>query len=337
MNRKLLAILAAAALGAVAISCGGKSASDQSITTDIQAKLYADATTKAANINVAVKDGVVTLSGDVPSSDVELEAMKVANATAGVKSLSDQLKVNPAAAGAQLPNAGNPQAPAGEPSSSAAATPPAVAPPGAASPAPAASPERAPAPAAAPVAAAEPAPPPQPRIVHITAPAGTSFSVRTIDSIDSKNNTTGQTFRATLEGPLAHNGRTVIPSGSPVTLTLTNAKSAGRIKGSSELAVAATSIEYHGQAYNVDTSAVEQQGKGRGKQTAVRTGIGAAAGALIGGLAGGGKGAGIGALAGGGAGVGFQALTHGEQVKIPSETVLTFTLTSPLTVEKTVR
>jgi hypothetical protein len=127
----------------------------------------------------------------------------------------------------------------------------------------------------------------------------------------------------------------VIPSATPVTLTLTNVKGAGRIKGSSEIAVTVTSIDYHGRAFNVDSSVSTQQGKGRGKQSAVRTGIGAAAGALIGGLAGGGKGAGIGALAGGGAGVGFQAFTHGEQVKIPSESIITFTLNSPLTVERT--
>ena len=52
----------------------------------------------------------------------------------------------------------------------------------------------------------------------------------------------------------------------------------------------------------------------------------------IGGLAGGGKGAAIGSLAGGGAGAGFQLATHGQQVKIPSETQLAFQLESPLTV-----
>ncbi len=81
-------------------------ANDQTLTTDIQAKLYADPATKSANVSVAVKDGVVTLSGNVPSSDVELEAMKVANGTAGVRSVNDQMQVNPSAAMNQLPDAG---------------------------------------------------------------------------------------------------------------------------------------------------------------------------------------------------------------------------------------
>ena len=58
-------------------------------------------------------------------------------------------------------------------------------------------------------------------------------------------------------------------------------------------------------------------------------------GAIIGGIAGGGKGAGIGAAAGGGIGGGVQAATKGQQIKLPSETVLTFTLQAPVTVTPT--
>src|SRR5260370_1682024 len=59
-------------------------------------------------------------------------------------------------------------------------------------------------------------------------------------------------------------------------------------------------------------------------------GGGADLGALIGEVAGGGKGAAIGAAVGGGAGTGVQVLTTGQQVKIPSETRLDFTLQQPL-------
>jgi hypothetical protein len=271
------------------------------MTTDIQSKLAADATTKPANINVAVKDGVVTLSGDVPSSDVELEAMKVANGTAGVKSVNDQLKVN-AAAAANAPASAQAQAP---------------------------NPPVSPAPAPPPAAAAPPAEP-----AFVTVPAGQRISVQMTDAIDSSKNTVGQEFQASLDAPVTSGDRVVLPAGTPCTVTLQNVASAGRIKGQSELAVALSSIRYRGRTYRVDTGAVQQQGKARGKQTAVRTGIGAAAGAIIGGLAGGGKGAAIGSAAGGGAGFGFNALTHGPQVKIPSETVLSFQLQSPLRIER---
>lgn len=300
-----------AAIGIVclAIGCGKSSSSDQALTTDIQSKLYGDAATKPANINVAVKDGSVTLSGDVPSSDVELEAVKIANGTPGVKTVSDQLKVNPASAGNSIP----------APEQTQPAPPPAGAPVASA-----------PAPAQAPPA--EPPPPPQPTFVTI--PAGERVSVRMIDGIDSSKSSAGQEFQASLDAPLTHGDRVVIPAGTPCTVTLENVKSAGRIKGQSEVAVVLTSIHYERHSYAVNTTSVEQQGKSRGKQTAVRTGIGAAAGALIGGLAGGGKGAAIGSAAGAGAGFGFNALTHGPQVKIPSETLLTFQLQAPLKVER---
>jgi hypothetical protein len=170
--------------------------------------------------------------------------------------------------------------------------------------------------------------------VTATFPAGTTVSVQTIDAIDSKNGAEGQTFRASLYAPLTLHNHVIIPVGAPVDLVVSQVKSAGRIKGSSELEVRVAGITYRGKDYQISSSGYAQQGKSRGKQTGLRTGIGAAAGALIGGLAGGGKGAGIGAAVGGGAGFGSAALTHGQQVKIPSETVLTFKLEAPLTVRR---
>ncbi len=158
------------------------------------------------------------------------------------------------------------------------------------------------------------------------------MQVRMTDAIDSKKNSVGQTFNGALDAPLVHGNRVIVPSGAPVTVLLSNASSAGRIRGNNELQVRVTSISVKGRAYDVSSDVYDQSGKGKGKQTAVRSGIGAAAGALIGGLAGGGKGAAIGAGAGGGAGLGYQLFTHGSQVKIPSESVLTFRLAEPLTI-----
>jgi hypothetical protein len=320
MNRIALALLTTSALGCMLLSCGKGAASDQALTTDIQAKLYADAVTKPTNIGVAVKNGVVTLSGDVPTSDVELEAMKIANSTSGVKSVSDQIKVNPSMAANQLPNTGN-QSPQNPPPNSY---------PPSSQPAASAAPSQ---PAPAPETGA-PSTPPAATAAAVTVPAGQHISVRMIDSIDSARNTAGQVFRASLYQPLVSHGRVIVPAGAPVSVLLTQAKDAGRIKGHSELEVRLSAIEYHGRRYRVDSSIYEEQGKGRGNQTAARTGIGAVAGAVIGAIAGGGKGAAIGAGAGGGAGFGTALFTHGEQVKIPSETVLTFRLRAPLRIQQ---
>jgi hypothetical protein len=126
----------------------------------------------------------------------------------------------------------------------------------------------------------------------------------------------------------------IVPAGAPVSVLLANSRDAGRIKGRSELEVQLSRIDYHGHWYPVDSSIYEEAGKARGKQTAVRTGIGAAAGAVIGAIAGGGKGAAIGSAAGGGVGFGTDLFTHGQQVKIPSESILTFRLRAPLTIQQ---
>ena len=77
---------------------------------------------------------------------------------------------------------------------------------------------------------------------------------------------------------------------------------------------------------------MQEKGASRGKRSAEVIGGGAALGALIGAIAGGGKGAAIGAAAGAGGGTAVQAMTHGQQVKIPSETRLDFTLHAPVAV-----
>jgi hypothetical protein len=124
----------------------------------------------------------------------------------------------------------------------------------------------------------------------------------------------------------------VVPKGLNVTLKLVNASSAGKFKGSSELTVSLESFTYQGKTYTLATSDVQEKGASRGKRSAAVIGGGAALGALIGGLAGGGKGAAIGAGVGAGGGTAVQAMTRGQQVKIPSETRLDFTLHAPVAV-----
>ncbi len=326
MHRLKWAILSFVAVAWLGTTACGSSHSDQSLKTEIEAKLYNDPTTKGSNIGVAVQNGAVTLSGDVPDASVALEAMKIANGTAGVKNVNDKMTINGAAAANQVPNNGAPPPP------SAATNQPS-------SPGPTASSQTAaPAPPAEsaapppPSEAAAPAPPPEP--AEITIPAGERIQVRTIDPIDSRHASPGDTFRASLSAPLVSGRRVVIPAGASATILLAQEENAGRIRGRNELALRLVAVQYHGKSYQVDTNLYEAVAGSKGKQTAERTGIGAAAGAIIGALAGGGKGAAIGSAVGGGAGLGVNIFTHGPQVKIPSETILTFRLKAPLTVEE---
>jgi len=109
-------------------------------------------------------------------------------------------------------------------------------------------------------------------------------------------------------------------------------KSAGKFAGQSSLILQLDRIAVGSKYYSVQTNQYSRQGSSRGKNTAEKVGAGAGIGAIIGAIAGGGKGAAIGAAAGGGLGGGVQAATKGQQIKLPSETVLNFTLQAPLTV-----
>jgi outer membrane lipoprotein SlyB len=165
---------------------------------------------------------------------------------------------------------------------------------------------------------------------RITVPAGTRILIRTVDSIDSSKQQAGFRFTATLETNLQAEDRVVARRGTTVYGQLMQASSAGRLKGSSELTLELTDIVINGTAYPLLTSTYEVKGKGEGGSTAKKAIGGAGLGALIGGLAGGGKGAGIGAAAGAAGGTAVAAAKKGQQLRIPSETLLEFRLEQPV-------
>lgn len=161
---------------------------------------------------------------------------------------------------------------------------------------------------------------------YITIPAGTRISVRTIDGIDSTQNQVGDRFQASLEEPLLVNGEEVVPKGADVYGRLTQSNASGTFTGKSQLGLELTGIVVNGRTYPIVTGEYAVAGKSRGASTAKRTIGGAAVGSIIGAIAGGGKGAAIGAGVGGGVGAGSEVITKGDQVKVPSETLLDFTL-----------
>lgn len=164
----------------------------------------------------------------------------------------------------------------------------------------------------------------------VTVPAGTTLTVRMIDSVDSENNRIGDIFRASLDEDLVVNDEVVAPKGTEVRGRLAQATSAGRIAGKSELQLELTSILINNRSYPLMTGEYGVSGKSRGKRSAEVIGATTVAGAVIGAIAGGGKGAAIGAATGAGAGTAIQVMTKGEQVHVPSETLLDFRLENPV-------
>jgi hypothetical protein len=329
---------------AAGVGCSG-APNDAQMASAIQAKLNADSGLQGKQLGVQAANGTVTLSGTVDNDAQREAAARYAASEAGVKQVVNNLQVAPPAPiqTAQTTPAREKRKPSPtkhpqprkseDDASPATADNPEVA---------AAVPSQAAAPAPVstvvippptPQPASPPPPPPPPQ--KVTVPYGTVLSVRLVDPIDSERNQLGDVFHATLNAPITQDGAVVIPSGSDVQGHLADVKSAGKFAGKSVVVLQLDSISSGGQTYNVQTDQYTREGSSRGKNTAEKVGAGAGIGAIIGALAGGGKGAAIGAAAGGGIGGGVQAATKGQQIKLPSETVLNFTLQAPVTVVAT--
>jgi len=114
---------------------------------------------------------------------------------------------------------------------------------------------------------------------------------------------------------------------------VTTSKSPGKFAGEGTLVVKLTKLTVQETTYPVVAKPFTFKLSGKGKRSSMMIGGGAAAGALIGGLAGGGKGAAIGALSGGGAGTAGAALTGNNELELPVETPVAFELTEPITLQ----
>lgn len=71
----------------------GKAADDSVLTTKVKAALIAEPKTKAGQINVTTKDGVVQLSGFVDSEQEKAKATEVANSIAGVRKVQNEIDI----------------------------------------------------------------------------------------------------------------------------------------------------------------------------------------------------------------------------------------------------
>jgi len=168
--------------------------------------------------------------------------------------------------------------------------------------------------------AAQPAPPPPAYGVQI--PTGTAFTVRMIDAVDSERSRLGETYRCSVDEPVMVGDQTVIPRGADAVAKLVEDKQSGKFEGKTVLTLALQQVMINGRMADITTGDVSQASASRGGRTAKVVGGTTALGAIVGAIAGGGKGAAVGGAA--------QVMTKGQQVKIPSETRLTFTLQQPV-------
>lgn len=152
-------------------------------------------------------------------------------------------------------------------------------------------------------------------------PTGAKIIVRTTQELSSATATGGQRWTGTLVNDIRDGDKVIAAQGSSVNGIVTEAKSSGRLGGKALLSLQITSI--NGIAVASDT--LSRDGEGHTKSNVAKIGGTAAAGAILGGLFGGGKGAAIGTLAGAGAGTAGAAASGKKEAVIAQETALTFT------------
>jgi hypothetical protein len=176
--------------------------------------------------------------------------------------------------------------------------------------------------------------PAEPVHTTLTVPAGRVLTVRLADEVGSKISQPGQTFGGSLARAVEVEGQVVIPAGARVQGVVVDAKAMGHFAGGALLSLKLDSIRVNGEQLPVQTATLTQTMKGKGKRTGVLVGGGAGLGAVIGGIAGGGKGAAIGALAGGGAGTAGSAYTGNKEIVLPAESAVAFTLRESLKIRR---
>ena len=149
---------------------------------------------------------------------------------------------------------------------------------------------------------------------------GTEIKVRLLDQLNTDETQTGQVFAVTVVEPIRSGGRTILARGARVRGKVIDVVSSGRLKRPASISLQLTDMGRTG----ANTETLQIDGKSHAVRNVALIGGGAAAGAILGGIAGGGKGAIIGTAAGAGAGTATAYMTGKQEIVLPAETLLTF-------------
>src|SRR5215510_5017880 len=163
-------------------------------------------------------------------------------------------------------------------------------------------------------------------------PAGAQLPVRITENLSSANAKVGQEFHGTLEAPIMASGHIVYPKGSQVTGKVVAVHPSGRLSDPGVLDLKLLSVSDGQSSSPLNTQTFGIKGESHTKANVEKIGGTAAAGAILGAIFGGGKGAAIGAGAGAAAGTGVAAATGKKEAKIESEAVLSFVTAAPGTI-----
>jgi hypothetical protein len=161
----------------------------------------------------------------------------------------------------------------------------------------------------------------------ITIPEGTTLPLLLETAISSETSRAGDRVVAKLGDDVRVGEKVVVPAGSEVRGRVTAAVASGRVKTRARLAFDFDTLVLQGKEHSIGTRAVDVTAGDTHKKDAATIGIGAGAGAIVGAIVDGKKGAGIGALIGGAAGTGVVLTNTGKEIELGSGTRVTVKLT----------
>ena len=192
-------------------------------------------------------------------------------------------------------------------------------------------------------ASARPKPAPQPapenaaprEVAYVSVPSGSILNLKLDETLDSKTTMTGNTFTATVVEPIVVDNSHVIPAGSKVQGTVTEAQAAKRGAGNAKLALSFDVLSLPGGYKTNNVGSIQQSSESKKGRNAAIIGGSAAGGAVLGKILGKDtKGAVIGSIIGGGIGTAVVMGKEGEQVQIPAETPFEVRLEESIRVPK---
>jgi hypothetical protein len=164
----------------------------------------------------------------------------------------------------------------------------------------------------------------------VVVPAGTELQLELATSHSSATSQEGDVVVARLASPVKAQDRVVLAAGTEVRGRVTAAVPSGRVKGRARLAVAFDRVVVAGRERAIDAAGIDVTADSSKKRDAAIIGGSAGAGAIIGAIAKGGKGAAVGAAVGGAAGTGAVLATKGKEVELPAGTAIQSRLESEL-------
>jgi hypothetical protein len=149
-------------------------------------------------------------------------------------------------------------------------------------------------------------------------PAGTALTLVLETPLSTETSTEGEAVTARVERATSEDGRVVLPGGSVLRGRVTEVDRSGRVRGRAHLAVKWDTLVVRGVSHRISTSDVAMTAEGQAGRDAKIIGGSTAAGAIIGGIVNGGRGAKKGAIIGAGAGTGAVLINKGQDVEMPS-------------------